>query len=627
MLIGLYKFLIIMKQQTCFFALSTFVCICSNATDMPRDTLMLNEFTIFSQKYLTPELRPYDVTTINTLQIEQSAETSLLPIISSSTPGVFVSERGFVGYGISAGGAGAVNIRGVGQGNKVLFLIDGQPQWAGVFGHSVADTYGVSGVAAVEVVKGPSSLLYGSNAMGGSVNIITQRAKKDGYYGSARAMLGSFSTQRFDLSSHLRRGKLSASVSAQIDHSNGNRANSEYWGANEFAQVEYELSPAWVVGSNVYLTQSTADYPGTTHNPILSMWTNIFRYTLSAYARNKYSFGEGSVQAYLNHGRHKIDDGYEPNEAPSQELFHSTDHNAGVSVTQTVHPWQGSDITVGFDWQHWGGHTWYVAKDSDVLRDGINKTEHSVGVFALVQQAVHKILSVNVGARYQRGSQYGNEWIPQAGFTLQPLTDSEVRFIFSKGFRAPNIRELYIGSAANADLRSEYLYNYEVTFAKYFFDKQLQVEFTLYYIDAKEMIQSQIVDGRARNMNTGSFVNKGFEAECRYVINQQWAFSANYGYLHTTSADLLSAPKNMLRGELSYTPGNFAFTVQSNSVWRLNTGGPEPENYSLLNLRLAYRHKIMPFIKLDNITNKHYEIIYGCPMPGTTIMGGVQLKF
>lgn len=62
-------------------------------------------------------------------------------------------------------------------------------------------------------------------------------------------------------------------------------------------------------------------------------------------------------------------------------------------------------------------------------------------------------------------------------------------------------------------------------------------------------------------------------------------------------------------------------------------GGPDNmrESYTLLNLRAAYTLKakvpVTLSAKVDNITNKHYEIIYGCPMPGTTIMGGVEFKF
>jgi iron complex outermembrane receptor protein len=127
-------------------------------------------------------------------------------------------------------------------------------------------------------------------------------------------------------------------------------------------------------------------------------------------------------------------------------------------------------------------------------------------------------------------------------------------------------------------------------------------------------------------MNTGSFTNKGFEVECKYLITDRLTLSANYSYLHTTSEKLLAAPKNMLNTEANFTPGNFAVTVQTNSVWRLNTGADKLQDYTLLNMRIAFRHRISPFVKVDNITNKRYEIVYGCPMPGTTVIGGVQIK-
>ena len=157
----------------------TLCSITAGAYTHPNDTVMLNELLVTAPVKTDVQLTPLDVTVVDASTIEKSTETSLLPVLMQKVPGMFVSERGFAGYGVSGGAAGTVNIRGVGGGNKVLFMIDGQPQWAGIFGHALPDTYVSNGVERVEVVKGPSSLLYGSNAMGGSVNIITRHQSQE----------------------------------------------------------------------------------------------------------------------------------------------------------------------------------------------------------------------------------------------------------------------------------------------------------------------------------------------------------------------------------------------------------------------------------------------------------------
>ena len=172
------------------FALSISCYVMAGAQN-PNDTTSLEELLVTAHAKINVALTPMDVTVVNAEQIDKSTETSLLPVLQNHIPGMFVSERGMEGYGVSGGAAGTVNIRGVGGGNKVLFMIDGIPTWAGMFGHANPDTYSVNGVEKVEVVKGPSSILYGSSAMGGSVNIITRKNTIEGFSGRARAMFGS----------------------------------------------------------------------------------------------------------------------------------------------------------------------------------------------------------------------------------------------------------------------------------------------------------------------------------------------------------------------------------------------------------------------------------------------------
>lgn len=604
------------------------------AAETPRDTVKLGEVVVTAPLKTDPELIPLNVTQVTATQIEKSGESSLLPVLVAKVPGLFVTERGFAGYGVSGGSAGEVNIRGVGQGNKVLFMIDGQPQWAGVFGHSLADTYVANGVERVEVVKGPSSLLYGSNAMGGSINLVTNAQRQDGLTGRARAMFGSFSTQKFALSSGYKKDKFSATLSGQLDRSNGNRAGSAFWLANEFAQLKYAASNNWSFAGMLDMTQSHANNPGTIQNPLENMWTDIFRGTGGLYVKNMYDKYDGGIQGYINWGRNKVDDGNAPGETPRDYLFNSTDYNMGFTAYESFYLWSANTLSAGIDFQHWGGHVWNTNKEDANIRT--SEAEHHVnevaGYVMMQQGFFNDILNINGGVRLQHGSTYGNVWVPQAGLIVRPGQTSQIKASFSKGFRSPNIRELYLYPPANPDLRPEYMLNYEISYRQHLLDYRLMLGAAVFYIDGKNMIQTVRVDGRPRNVNTGKFHNKGFELEAAYSILANLQASASWSYLHTDSDNLYS-PKNKLNAEVTYSPGDFSFTLEEMSIWSMKNGNPDgsTESYSLLNLRAAYTLgtavPVTLSVKVDNITNKHYQIIYGCPMPGTTIMGGVEFKF
>ena len=603
------------------------------AEETYRDTVSLKGVTVTAPHKTDVALTPLDVTIVSAEEINKSTETSLLPVLMQQVPGLFVSERGFAGYGVSGGAAGTVNIRGVGGGNKVLFMIDGQPQWAGIFGHSLADTYVANGVERVEVVKGPSSLLYGSNAMGGSVNIITRRQHEDGVTGRARAMFGSFTTQKFDVSTGFKKGRFSATAAGQVDRSNGYREGSEFWLANEFLQLNYEGSDHWNFGGNADMTQSKANNPGTTQDPLLSMWTKIFRGTGSVYANNHYGNVHGGIQGYINWGRHLVDDGYSPGAAPKDYLFNSTDYNMGFTIFESMNFWKDNDISVGIDFQHWGGHSWNTSKaNPSEVSSEFKGHENEVAGYVMLQQGFfNNVLDVNAGVRLQHGSQYGNVWVPQAGIIVRPASMSEIKFSFSKGFRSPNLRELYLYPPHNPDLKPEYMLNYELSYNQHLLGGRLMLGAALYFIDGKDMIQTQMVDGKPLNVNVGKFKNKGFELQAAYRINHLWNVGANYAYLHTDNTTLY-APKNKLDAQVSFNPGSFEFTLEDSSVWSLQNGNPDgTEDYTLVNFRAAYTYgakvPVTLFAKVDNIFNKHYEVVYGCPMPGTTIMGGVEFKF
>ena len=155
-----------------------------------NDTIQLNEVVVTGNKTeITRNNVPLTISVINSSTIENSNESALLPIISEQVPGVFVTERGTTGFGVASGAAGQISIRGVGgsPNTQVLMLLDGHPQYMGIMGHPLPDSYVASDVERVEIIRGPASILYGSGAMGGVINIITKKQKVDGYALNARA--------------------------------------------------------------------------------------------------------------------------------------------------------------------------------------------------------------------------------------------------------------------------------------------------------------------------------------------------------------------------------------------------------------------------------------------------------
>ena len=125
---------------------------------------------------------PMTISVVGRPQIESRYDASLLPLLTEQVPGLFITSRGMMGYGVSTGAAGGMSLRGVGGSPTagLLVLIDGHPQYMGLMGHPIADAYQSMMAEKVEVVRGPASVLYGTNAMGGVINIVTRKQLEDG---------------------------------------------------------------------------------------------------------------------------------------------------------------------------------------------------------------------------------------------------------------------------------------------------------------------------------------------------------------------------------------------------------------------------------------------------------------
>jgi vitamin B12 transporter len=153
------------------------------------------------------------VTVVDRSKIAGSLQPNVMPVLSEQVPGLFVTSRGIMGYGVSGGAAGNISLRGLsGSSSRFLVLIDGHPQYAGIFGHPITDSYQSFMTERVEVLRGPASMLYGSNAMGGVVNIVTRKMQDDGVKTNMHVGYGSYNTLESELTNRVRYGRFSSVV-------------------------------------------------------------------------------------------------------------------------------------------------------------------------------------------------------------------------------------------------------------------------------------------------------------------------------------------------------------------------------------------------------------------------------
>ncbi|KAA6343069.1 Colicin I receptor [termite gut metagenome] len=578
---------------------------------------------------------PITISVINRNEIEESNESALLPILSEQIPGLFITERGIAGFGVSSGGTGGITIRGVGGSptTGVLVLIDGHPQYMGIMGHHLPDAYGTSNIERVEVIRGPASVLYGSNAMGGAINIITRKQNKEGWETHGRFIYGSYNTQKYMANAGFKKSKLDAFVSVNHDRTDGHRDNSDFHITNLYAKAGYELSEHFNVWSDISVASYRTQNPGTTTRLMFENIADITRGVVSATLENDYGKSSGALKLFYNFGDHDINDGYaEGNKLPDFR-FRSTDKNFGGTLYQIFRPGKGSEITAGFDFKSYGGRAWNSPLNKSKLDEiQVDTTTYEVAGYAIIQQTLFEKLTVNAGLRLEHNKNYGSEWLPQIGFAYRPQKYTTLKASASKGFRSPTIRELYyraVWAAANPDLKPERMTNYEVSINQSFFDRRLSIELTGYITKGSNLIQIQSVEGKGKNTNTGEFNNKGFEFTGKWYIMRNLELRGNYSYLYTDEP-IMYAPEQQVFVVANYRLKDWNVNVGYQYINNMYSATVDPvkTSYGLLNAKVSCRplKYLGIFLTGENLTDKQYEIVAGYPMPGITVMGGINIS-
>ena len=603
-----------------------------------KDTTQIGEVVVTGTRNAT-DIRhlPLTITSISNENLNEHFRSSILPTVMEQTPGLFSTSRGVLGYGVSTGAAGNLKVRGVGSGAQLLVLIDGQPQYAGLMGHPIPDAYQTMMAEKVEVVRGPSSLLYGSNAMGGVVNIITRQMNQDGCKTNIRLQGGSYGTIQADGVNRFRQGGFSSVVGAQYQRTDGHRPDSEFEQFGGFVKLGYEFSENWKAFADANITHFNASNPGPSYAPLLDNDSRITRGLASINVSNSYQHTSGTLRAYCDWGHHSIDDGYNVGGTPRTALYKHDDYIAGITWYQSANFFKGNTVTVGVDWQHFGGSAWnqdkvteartYLVKDAE---GNLVENQHAdeVGTYIDFRQDIWKWLTLDAGLRVDWHSVVGTELVPQGGLSFHLTRDADIKALVSKGFRNPIIREMYMFPPATTDLLPESMMNYELAYTQRI-GKRAHIGANIFYIKGKNLINTVRVGGRPRNVNTGDFENWGVELSADYTISNHWSLNGNYSFLRMDTP-IEGAPEGKLYIGANYHNEKWtvAAGLQNISGLYITTGAnPQKENFTLLNATVSY--KALPwmsvFVKGDNLLAERYQTYDGFFMPKATFMGGVTL--
>ncbi|HPG38108.1 MAG TPA: TonB-dependent receptor [bacterium] len=560
------------------------------------------------------------VSVIDETMIQTAPTHSVLELVKDLVPGINITEKNVMGYGISSGAAGGISIRGVGGSpvTGVLVLRDGRPDIMGMMGHPIPDAYSLDGVERIEVVRGPASFLYGTNAMGGVINIVSKKMTQDGFTTRVSGGLGSFSGKELSGYHGGKIGALEYYVTAATRQTDGHRDYSGYEGDFYTAHIGYDLFKNTNIALNANLSNIYMFDPGTQKSSYVDHWYDIRRSGADLSVVHKSSLGESNLKVHGNFGRHKIYDNWRSN-----------DHTIGVMMYHNIKPIYGNTTTVGFDYKQYGGD----AKDSIVKSPMLDYTEQNMTEWAPyihTQQLLFQRFIVSGGVRIEQHELYGQEVLPKAGLVYHVLSNTSLRASAAKGFRSPAIRELYVMPPRNEKLEPEEMWNYEVGLSQQVGD-QINIDACLFRSEGENMIRQVGQRPNIKFLNSKEFMHSGYEIVVNWLPIRHLNLNATWTKLDLED-ETAEIPAKKLTLNISYDMRYVNLSanyLRAMDIYGADFHATPMDDYNLVNCAALVKPPI-PFISfkisLKNVLDADYETIYGYPMPGRTYMVDMNIS-
>ena len=559
------------------------------------------------------------ISVLDEAQLARSANHSVLDALQERVPGFYITERAVMGYGVSSGAAGGISIRGMGGSpvTSVLVLRDGRPDMMGLMGHPLPDAYSSAGIERVEVVRGPASFLYGTNAMGGVINLVSKSVHEPGFETHLTAGGGSFHSSMLTAAHGGNTGVFDYYLTASTRSSDGHRSYSNYDGDHYTLHAGYAAFAHTRLDFNANLSNTNLLDPGAVTAKAWTgdHWYDIRRSGADISLTHSSRWGESSLKVHGNFGRHKIYDG-----------FRSTDRTVGVMLFHHLQPWREQTLTLGFDWKQYGGEAENILTSLDYGDNFI--TEWAPYVHS--QQWLLKKVLASVGLRLEHHPLTGYEALPKAGLVYTVRPGAHLRLSAARGFRSPSIRELYLFPAPTLDLKPEVMWNYEIGFSQQLAGR-FKWEGALFLAKGRDLIRMAGAWPNFKLFNSGTFEHSGYELSLEWLPTLDLQVGVSWSK-NDLQDQTMYAPGKKLTAFAMYDWGPVQFNLNLLRVMDLYAADYHMTlmaDYTLVNAQasLTIWKPVAVTIAVKNLLDESYQTFLNYPMPGRFIVGQTTLSF
>jgi vitamin B12 transporter len=595
--------------------------------------------------------------TVITLDKIRADQEPVVSDILARTPGITFSRNGGVGEVTS------LNIRGA-QTDQTLVLIDGvklnDPSSPGG-GYNFADLL-VGDISRMEVLRGPQSTLYGSQAIGGVVNIVTAGATaplqgdialEGGSYGtySAKAALGG---QEDKLSWRLSATDYATTGVSAFDQARGGKEPDGYRNQGVSGRVGYDVSPDVALDVRGIFINSHTQFDGYS-TPTFAFGDDGEYGTTQeaiAYAGINFNLLDGRLKNRLA-GQYTsiLRDDYDPADAPITKTFHGLGTNARAEYQGVFALAPGWQSVFGAEHEQSELTTTSPAYDAPGALPTRGRATIDSGYAQLQAEAV-KGLTLTGGIRFDDHSAFGGRALGQAAAAWS-LNDGNtvLRASWGQGFKAPSLYELY-SVYGNTALHPEQADGWDAGVEQRFWDRRIDVEVTYFGRDTDNEIAflsclsttsphcgsgrygyyANVQKARARGVEAGAAIRPvaGLELTANYTHTDDTDRSPGAA---TFGKALPRIAPDVANAALSYR-----WPIKLTTAVAARYAGNSYDNaantvllkaYTVVDLRASYplTHSLEVYGRVENLANTHYETAYLYGSLGRAAYVGVRASF